>query len=107
MNGMTAGAPVGHVGASASAADLAGLTEVLAATDAASCGTALQGVAWHISTRSADNGGSCVEAGRLADGSGRVAVRHSHHRDGAVLVYSGAAWKNFLGGIKNGEFDLP
>ena len=37
----------------------------------------LAGVAWHISTRSSDGGGSCVAAGPLADGSGRAAVRHS------------------------------
>ncbi len=78
---------------------MAGLPE---APDAAE----LAGVAWHISTRSADNGGSCVEAGPLTDGSG-MAVRHSHHRDGAVLVYSRAAWMQFLGAVKNGEFDLP
>ncbi|MFI0357809.1 DUF397 domain-containing protein [Actinomadura sp. 9N407] len=36
-------------------------------------------VAWHISTYSPDHGGSCVEAGPLADGTERFAVRHSHH----------------------------
>jgi hypothetical protein len=64
-------------------------------------------VAWHISTRSGNTGGNCVEAGPVLDDSGQVAVRHSRHRDGAVLVYSGAAWKDFLDGLKAGEFDLP
>jgi len=63
-------------------------------------------VAWHISTRSADNGGSCVEAGPLADGSGRVAVRHSHFPEGVAILYSKAEWQAFVGGVKGGEFDF-
>jgi hypothetical protein len=66
----------------------------------------LAGVAWHISSKSADNGWSCVEAGPLADGSGRVAVRHSHHRGGPVIVYTRAEWEAFVGGAKDGEFDF-
>lgn len=66
----------------------------------------LPAVAWHISTRSADNGGSCVEAGPLADGSGRVAVRHSKAPDGPVIVYTRAEWAAFIGGAKDGEFDF-
>ncbi|WP_199044703.1 DUF397 domain-containing protein, partial [Glycomyces salinus] len=42
----------------------------------------LDAIRWKISTRSTNNGGQCVEAGPLADGSGRVAVRHSHHPEG-------------------------
>lgn len=67
----------------------------------------LADVAWHISTRSPDGGGQCVEAGPLADGSGRVAVRHSHHPDGMVIVYTRAEWEAFVGGVKDGEFDFP
>ncbi len=63
-------------------------------------------VDWHISTRSEDNGGSCVEAGPLRDGSGRVAVRHSHHPDGAVIVYTRAEWEAFTAGVRLGEFDF-
>jgi hypothetical protein len=66
----------------------------------------LAGVAWHISTKSANGGGQCVEAGPLADGSGRVAVRHSHHPDGRVIVYTRTEWEAFIGGVKNGEFDF-
>ncbi|MGH3991682.1 MAG: DUF397 domain-containing protein [Pseudonocardiaceae bacterium] len=62
---------------------------------------------WHISTRSEDNGASCVEAGPLRDGSGRVAVRHSHHRDGTVIVYTRAEWEAFTAGVRLGEFDFP
>jgi uncharacterized protein DUF397 len=66
----------------------------------------LAGVAWHISSRSSNNGGSCVEAGRLADGSERVAVRHSRHPDAAVIVYTRTEWEAFLAGAKDGEFDF-
>ncbi|MEV8636352.1 DUF397 domain-containing protein [Streptosporangium sp. NPDC051023] len=64
-------------------------------------------VAWHISTKSDNGGGSCVEAGSFGDGSGRVAVRHSHRPDGEVIVYSRAEWEAFVGGVKDGEFDFP
>jgi Domain of unknown function (DUF397) len=67
----------------------------------------LAGVTWHISTKSDSNGGSCVEAGPLADGSGRIALRHSHHPDGPVIVYTRAEWDAFLAGAKDGEFDFP
>lgn len=67
----------------------------------------LASVDWHISTRSEDNGMSCVEAGPLRDGSGRVAVRHSHHPDGAVLVYTRAEWEAFTVGVRLGEFNFP
>ncbi|GAA4185390.1 DUF397 domain-containing protein [Streptosporangium oxazolinicum] len=66
----------------------------------------LAGVAWHISTRSANGGGQCVEAGPLADGSGRVAVRHSRRPDAEVIVYTRAEWEAFVGGVKDGEFDF-
>lgn len=66
----------------------------------------LPAVAWHISTHSDSNGGSCVEAGPLADGSGRVAVRHSKAPDGPVIVYTRAEWAAFIGGAKDGEFDF-
>jgi hypothetical protein len=66
----------------------------------------LASVAWHISTRSPDIGGSCVEVGPLGDGSGRVAVRHSHHPDGEVIVYTRAEWDAFIAGVKDGEFDF-
>lgn len=66
----------------------------------------LPGVAWHVSTRSDSIGGNCVEAGPLADGSGRVAVRHSKAPDGATIVYTRGEWEAFVGGVKDGEFDF-
>ncbi|MCD0447072.1 DUF397 domain-containing protein [Glycomyces sp. A-F 0318] len=64
------------------------------------------GINWKISSRSDSNGGNCVEAGALTDGSGRVAVRHSHHPEGSVIVYTRAEWVAFLAGARDGEFDF-
>lgn len=66
----------------------------------------LAGIQWQTSTRSQSAGGQCVEAGPLADGSGRVAVRHSRHPEGSVIVYTRAEWIAFLAGAKDGEFDF-
>jgi hypothetical protein len=65
---------------------------------------ALPAVAWHISTRSNSNGGSCVEAGPVLDGSGRVAVRDSKDRPAATLVYRLSSWTAFVNGVKDGIF---
>lgn len=62
-------------------------------------------VAWHISTKSDAGSGNCVEAGPILDGSGRVAVRHSHHPSGHVLVYSTAGWTAFLAGVRSASFE--
>ncbi|QSB04964.1 DUF397 domain-containing protein [Natronoglycomyces albus] len=66
----------------------------------------LTGIRWQTSTRSQSQGGQCVEAGPLMDGSGRVAVRHSHHPDGDLIVYTPQEWKAFIEGVKDGEFDF-
>lgn len=67
----------------------------------------LSRVQWRISSRSGDtDGGTCVEAGPLNDGTGRVALRHSQHRDGPVIVYTRAEWDAFLAGAKDNEFDF-
>ncbi len=67
----------------------------------------LANVDWHISSRTDSNGMSCVEAGPLRDGSGRVAVRHSHHPHDSVIVYTRAEWEAFTAGVRLGEFDFP
>lgn len=66
----------------------------------------LAGIAWRTSTKSDGGGGNCVEVGPLADGSGRVAVRHSRRPDGAVIVYTREEWQAFIAGVKEGEFDF-
>jgi len=64
------------------------------------------GAAWHISTFSANGGAQCVEAGPLADGSERVAVRHSRRPDAEVIVYTRGEWEAFVRGVRAGEFDF-
>lgn len=71
------------------------------------CVDELPRVAWHISTKSDNGGASCVEAGPLRDSSGRVAVRHSHHPDGQVIVYGGGQWDAFVSRVKSGHLDFP
>ena len=66
----------------------------------------LSTVQWHISTRSSSGGANCVEAGPLNDGTGRVALRHSKHPDGPVIIYTHAEWDAFVGGVKDQEFDF-
>jgi hypothetical protein len=63
----------------------------------------LTGALWHKSTRSA-NAGDCVE---VADNlPGIVAVRDTKNRDSGTLVFTHAEWAAFLGGVRDGEFDV-
>lgn len=62
--------------------------------------------AWHISSFSADGGATCVEAGPLDDGSGRIAVRHSKNPDGPVVIYTREQWDMFLAAVKDGDYDF-
>ena len=56
--------------------------------------TDLRGARWHKSSRSAGNGGECVEvADNLPD---VVAVRDSKDRSGPVLAFTPAAWAGFV-----------
>ncbi|WP_431910854.1 DUF397 domain-containing protein [Micromonospora carbonacea] len=61
-------------------------------------------VAWHVSTRSGNGGGNCVEAGPVRDGSGRFAVRDSKDRTGPTLLFPAADWAAFLTGLRAGRF---
>jgi hypothetical protein len=62
-------------------------------------------IAWRVS-RHTGSTGDCVEVGPLADGTGRVAVRHSHHPDDDLIVYTAAEWAAFTAGVRDGEFDF-
>ncbi|WP_406165057.1 DUF397 domain-containing protein [Streptomyces sp. NBC_00996] len=53
---------------------------------------------------SGTNGGSCVEAKRLPDGS--VAFRQSRDPEGPALVYSRDEMTAFLRGAKSGQADF-
>jgi hypothetical protein len=56
---------------------------------------------WRKSSLSGTNG--CVE---IAFVNERVAVRDSKDRRGPVLTFTPNEWKAFVGGVRNGEFDL-
>ncbi|MCG3041442.1 DUF397 domain-containing protein [Streptomyces sp. S1A] len=58
---------------------------------------------WH-KPWSGGNGGSCVEAMRLADG--RVALRQSTDPDGPALIYARHAMAGFIRGVKAGQADF-
>jgi len=52
---------------------------------------------WRKSSYSGNNGGNCVEAGSVP---GRVLVRDTQDRAGAVLKFSADAWRAFAGQVK-------
>lgn len=59
-------------------------------------------VRWSKSSHSAPSG-NCVEVAIL---DGRVGVRDSKDRSGAVLMFTPTEWNAFVGGVRNGEFDI-
>jgi hypothetical protein len=59
---------------------------------------------WRKSSRSAGNGGDCVEVARNLPGA--VAVRDSKDPRGAKLVFTPDEWRAFTAGVTAGEFDL-
>jgi hypothetical protein len=63
----------------------------------------LSGAVWRKSARSAANG-QCVEIAQLSDG--KVGVRDSKNQRGPVLIFTPGEWDAFVGGVKDGEFDI-
>lgn len=57
---------------------------------------------WHKSTRSSSSG-QCIEV-MMTDTE--VLVRDTKDRSKAPHVYTLAEWDAFIGGVKDGEFDL-
>lgn len=49
--------------------------------------------------------GNCVEVANLS--GGEIGVRNSRDSAGPVLRFTPGEWHAFLGGVRNGEFDLP
>jgi hypothetical protein len=47
--------------------------------------------------------GNCVEVQFLLDGS--VNVRNSRRPEEGILCFTPGEWHDFLGGVRNGEFD--
>jgi hypothetical protein len=61
------------------------------------------GTAWRRSSFSGANGGSgCVEVAVVPSG---IAVRDTKDRARPPHVHSAPAWREFLAGIRAGEFD--
>lgn len=63
----------------------------------------LTGAEWFKSSRSSGSGG-CVE---VAFVEGMIAVRDSKRPAGPALIFTSAEWEAFVGGVDDGEFDLP
>ncbi len=57
---------------------------------------------WHKSSRSGNNG-QCVE---VRDQGDTVQVRDSRNPSGLALIFTPVEWRAFIGGAKDGEFDL-
>ena len=58
---------------------------------------------WRKSTASGPNCDNCVEVAFVDEA---IAVRDSKSPDGPVLIFTQAEWDAFVGGAKDGEFDL-
>jgi uncharacterized protein DUF397 len=56
---------------------------------------------WRTSVRS--SGGNCVE---VQTHPHQVLLRDSKNRDGGILTFDRATFADFLGGIRDGQFDL-
>lgn len=55
---------------------------------------------WHSARRC--NGGACAEIGILGES---VLVRNSTEPDGTCLTLSRDEWREFVAGVKDGDFD--
>jgi hypothetical protein len=58
---------------------------------------------WFKSVRSGPNCDNCVEVAFVGEA---IAVRDSKSPEGPALIFTPAEWDAFVGGAKDGEFDL-
>lgn len=58
---------------------------------------------WHKSSRSGPNCDNCVEVAFIG---GAIAVRDSKNPTAPALIFTPGEWDAFVGGAKDGEFDL-
>jgi hypothetical protein len=63
----------------------------------------LDGARWLKSKRSGTGGDNCVEVAFVGEA---IAVRDSQNPAGPALIFTPAEWDAFVGGAKDGEFDL-
>lgn len=59
--------------------------------------------AWRKSSRSGPNCDNCVEVAFVDQA---IAVRDSKNPTGPALIFTADEWDAFLGGARDGEFDL-
>lgn len=64
----------------------------------------LSSAAFQTSSLCTNGAGGCVEVAALVDG--QVAVRDSKDRSKPVHLFTAAEWRDFVIGVKNGEFDF-
>ncbi len=64
----------------------------------------LKAATWRKATRSASNGGDCLEVAPLS--GGRVGLRDTEAPERAPFVVSAGVWDAFIDGAKKGEFDF-
>jgi Domain of unknown function (DUF397) len=58
---------------------------------------------WFKSSRSGPNSDNCVEVAFVGE---IIAVRDSKRPEGPALIFTQAEWDAFVGGAKDGEFDI-
>jgi len=58
---------------------------------------------WKKSSKSGGNGGECVEVRRHDE---TIQVRDSKDPTGPILQFTAAEWMAFVGGARDGEFDV-
>ncbi|MFG1943973.1 DUF397 domain-containing protein [Nonomuraea sp. NPDC048826] len=63
----------------------------------------LENAEWRKAAASGDNG-QCVEV--ATNLPGLVAVRDSKNPHGPALIFTPGEWRAFVGGVRDGEFDL-
>jgi hypothetical protein len=63
----------------------------------------LSGARWFKSTRSGPNCDNCVEVAFVGEA---IALRDSKDPAGPALIFTQGEWDAFVGGAKDGEFDL-
>jgi hypothetical protein len=59
--------------------------------------------AWRKSSQSGPHCDNCVEVAFVGDA---ILLRDSKNQQGPVLVFTQGEWDAFVGGAKDGEFDL-
>ena len=63
-----------------------------------------RGAARWVKSNAGNETGNYVEISRLGDGG--MAVRDSKDPAGPILFFTPAEWDAFVGGVKDGEFDV-